>query len=141
MIQVFHHREVQWPFGELEGWDESKYRKVADVNIPDEDYTDVFRLTNNIEHSWIDNKEVIPATENMEFGRGFRSTSVGDIIVLSTGKMLQCASAGWNHIGFMPAEAPPEDSEDVDIDWLSRETCEEYHVMDAGFVDALWRSK
>ena len=55
--------------------------------------------------------------------------------------MLQCASAGWNHIGFMPAEAPPEDSEDVDIDWLSRETCEEYHVMDAGFVDALWRSK
>ena len=142
-IQVFHHREVQYPFGELEGWDESKYQKVADVNIPDEDHTRVFQLTNNIEHSWIDNKEVTPATENMKFGRGFRSTSVGDIIVLSTGKMLQCASAGWNHIGFMAAEEEwaPEVSEDVDIDRLSRETCEEFEVMDAAFVDALWRSK
>ena len=121
------------PFGKLEGWDPHSYQKVADVNIPDEDYADVFRLTNNIEHSWIDNKEVIPATENMQFGRGFRSTSVGDIIVLSTGKMLQCAPTGWDHIGFMPPEYPDDDEvvghpEDADyIDRLSRETCEEYY--------------
>lgn len=128
MIQVFHHRGFN-QFGKLEGWDWSKYQKVADVNISDEDHAQVFRLTNNIEHSWIENEGVTPATENMQLGRGFRSTSVGDIIVLSTGKMLQCVSGGWNLIGFVVV--PVEDEEVADYpedDWtlpLSREECEE----------------
>jgi hypothetical protein len=129
MIQVFQARELQSPFGKLEGWDWSKYRKVADVNITDEDYADTFRLTNNIEHSWIENEEVIPATENMQLGRGFRSTSIGDIIVLSTGKMLQCVSDGWNLIGFVVVPIEGEEADDYPEDtWtlpLSREECEE----------------
>ena len=43
----------------------------------------------------------------MKFGRGFRSTSIGDIIVLSNSQMLQCVDTGWKLIGFMatnPAE-------------------------------------
>ena len=132
MIQVFQAHELQSPFGKLEGWNPYSYQKVADVNIPDEDYAEAYKLTNNIERAWIHNDNVTPATENMRSLRGFRSTSVGDIIILSTGKMLQCAPDGWNLIGFMAV--PIEDEEVVghpdDADYvgpLSRETCEEYY--------------
>ena len=108
MIQVFQSHALQFPFGDLEAWDPGKYQKVADVDIPDDDHADVYRLTQNIEESWIYNDKVIPATENMKFGRGFRSTSIGDIIVLSNSQMLQCVDTGWKLIGFMatnPAES------------------------------------
>ena len=108
MIQVFQSREMQFPFGELEGWDSSKYQKVADVDIPDEDHTDVFRLTQNIEEAWIYNDKVTAATENLQLGRGFRSTSIGDVIVLSNSQMLQCVDTGWKLIGFMAADPREE---------------------------------
>ena len=108
MIQVFQSREMQFPFGELEGWDSSKYQKVADVDIPDEDHSDVFRLTQNIEEAWIYNDKVTAATENLQFGRGFRSTSIGDVIVLSNSQMLQCVDTGWKLIGFMAADPREE---------------------------------
>ena len=107
MIQVFQSHALQFPFGDLEGWDPGKYQKVADVDIPDEDHADVYRLTQNIEEPWIYNDKVTPATENMKFGRGVRSTSIGDIIVLSNSQMLQCVDTGWELIGFMATNPEP----------------------------------
>jgi hypothetical protein len=129
MIQVFQSHELQFPFGKLEGWDPYSYQKVADIDIPDDEYDKAFKLTNNIDRAWIHNDNVTPATENMRSLRGFRSTSVGDIVILSTGKMLQCSPDGWNLIGFMAVPVEDEEVADYPEDtWtlpLSREECEE----------------
>lgn len=70
------------------------FKLVAIIDIPDEEYGDTFRITNHIEASWCDNPEV----RYLE-SKHVRSTSVGDIIELSNGTKLLCASFGWEVYG------------------------------------------
>ena len=53
-----------------------------------------FKLTNNIENAWWYNEEVTP----MFNGGTCRSTSVGDMVLLSSGKKYKCEMAGWSEI-------------------------------------------
>jgi len=103
-IEVFHNNGVGFRFRATggEGWPES-FDKVATVHLPDEQYTDVYRLTNSVEHGWWENTDVEAHTESdafitVEGVRGTRSTSVGDIIVLSDGRVLECAPLGWTEV-------------------------------------------
>ncbi len=103
-IEVFHKndRYSRFTADGGEGWPE-KFDKVATVDLPDEQYADVYRLTNSIEHGWWKNQGVTAHTESDAFidvdgVRGTRSTSCGDIIVLSDGRVLECASVGWDEV-------------------------------------------
>jgi len=51
-----------------------------------------FRLTNSIDTPWIDNKEVITIKKNL------RSTSVGDVIIATSGKPFIVASCGFEEL-------------------------------------------
>ena len=73
------------------------YEEVALVNVPDDDLERAYYLTNNIDHSWFLNHECFPTDEVRERG-GCRSTSIGDVLVLSDGRALLCASCGWREI-------------------------------------------
>jgi hypothetical protein len=53
---------------------------------------EVFRLTNHIDCPWTDNEKVEP------IGNQHRSTSVGDLVRLSTGKWYVCAMIGWKEV-------------------------------------------
>ncbi len=103
-IQVFHKNDRNSRFTADGGasWPE-KFDKVATVDLPDERHADVFGLTNSIERGWWENEGVTAHTESDAFRtvegvRGTRSTSVGDVIVLSDGRVLECASFGWDPI-------------------------------------------
>ena len=77
-------------------WLSEGYKKVATVDVIPEGYTEedyAYYVTNTIEHRWVDNKGVTP------IGRDHRSTSVGDIIKCTDGKVLLCAPLGWEIIG------------------------------------------
>ena len=67
------------------------YTKVAEVEC--ETMGEVFMLTNNIEHSWTENPEVVTDVESA------RSTSVGDIVMFkdNDGTLWAyiCAPIGW----------------------------------------------
>ncbi len=76
------------------------YHHVADVEIADANHADVFYLTNSVDGPWWENEPVTPNFDSPAFfevkGRkGTRSTSVGDVILLSDGRWLRCASVGW----------------------------------------------
>ena len=75
----------------------SGYRKVATVDVPDDQLGLVFRHTNTIEYSWYgpERPEIVTISEFVEKQGGARSTSVGDVIALSDGRLKLCASAGW----------------------------------------------
>ena len=98
MIQVHHADEPTFGLNPQPVWPEG-YSHVADVDVADEHYADVFRLTNHIERSWQENAAVTPVGEAVE---GARSTSVGDIIVLADGKVLRCARVGWKEVSDAP---------------------------------------
>ena len=138
MIAVWQSIELQFPFGELEGFDTDKYVKVADVDIEDADHARVFELTNNITHAWTENPEVAVADSVVERG-GCRSTSVGDVIILSDGKILQCMSSGWDVIGFAAVEVPHPVT-DREIDELARETCEEAYDDEYDEDQEIWEN-
>jgi hypothetical protein len=93
MIKVYHNADfldVAFMFGN-EGWaSKAQLTHVANVDIPDEQYGDAFRLTNHIDRSWQENAEVEALTDRA------RSTSVGDVIELSDGRMMICRSVGWD---------------------------------------------
>jgi len=94
-IAVFHATRPTFGFGE----EPTEFVHVADVDIPDADYPRVFELTNTIERYWWENALVTSTFA----GEGCRSTSVGDRIRLSDGRVLRCASFGWEEV---EAEAP-----------------------------------
>jgi len=118
MIEVFHKNDRYTRFTADGGasWPE-KFDKVATVDLPDESYADVFRLTNSIEGGWWDNAGVTAHTESEAFFeveehpgvKGTRSTSVGDIIVLSDGRVMECASFGWDLIDDGVPDVLPDD--------------------------------
>lgn len=55
-----------------------------------------FQQTNHIDRSWWENKDVTCLRES-------RSTSVGDVVVLSSDRAFRCESSGWS-----PVESAPE---------------------------------
>ena len=101
MISVFH--AVNPKFSISSGAEDSTYVHVADVDVTDSEHAAAFELTNTIDNYWWDNPSVTanfesPAFREMNGMKGTRSTSVGDVIVLSDGSALQCASFGWESI-------------------------------------------
>ena len=92
MVRVYHNRrfleDPHAPFVPL------NFIHVADVDIPEEDYGDAFRLTNHIDEDWWNNKEVSPQDRDPEY----RSTSVGDVVELESGKKFRCLPIGWSEI-------------------------------------------
>ena len=85
MIDVFHDLN---PVFRVDPYTLSKFQsaavrhlyfvKVATVDV--EDLEEAFRLTNNIDHSWLSNAKVEPTPVIVGKG-GCRSTSVGDVLV------------------------------------------------------------
>ena len=69
-------------------FNDKNFEHVATVEC--EDLEDVFALTNHIEHNWTTNKEVI-----WKKSERVRSTSVGDVIIDSTGKKFAVAVTGY----------------------------------------------
>lgn len=66
------------------------FDKVAEV-ICDE-LSDTFRITNHIDRSWQENEEVVFSVKSA------RSTSVGDIVIDSTGQVFLCDHSGWKRV-------------------------------------------
>jgi len=68
------------------------YQLVAIV--AGEDVETAFRLTNHMDEAWWGNSGVtlIGKPEH-------RSTSVGDVVCMSDGRVLRCENAGWAEIG------------------------------------------
>ena len=111
MIQVHHSKKFHGGIGPDPAWP-AEYHHVANVDIADADYAEAFRLTNTIESYWWDNQGVYPQYDSPAFResngiRGTRSTSVGDVIVLSDGRVMRCASVGW-------VSLPPLNREDTE---------------------------
>jgi hypothetical protein len=94
-IAVFHAARPTFGVGP----EPEEFVHVADVDVSDEDYPEVFRLTNTIDHYWWENAQVTSTFA----GEGCRSTSVGDRIRLSDGRVLRCASFGWEEVETSPA--------------------------------------
>jgi len=100
MIRVYHALKPSFGFGPRLSFPE-EFKHVADVAIPDEEYPQAFELTNSIHCPWWENSLVSPILENFQEHdgvRGERSTSVGDVIVLSDGRAMRCAMVGWESI-------------------------------------------
>ena len=88
------------------------FHHVATVDIADEDKHMVFELTNSglnydflppKPHGWWENEGVTAHTHSPAFRehngvKGTRSTSVGDRIRLSDGRVFRCASVGWQEM-------------------------------------------
>jgi hypothetical protein len=90
MIAVFHAKKPTFGFGPAGNFP-GDFNHVADVDLPDEAHSDVFRLTNHIDQPWWENPRVELITES-------RSTSVGDMIRLSDGRLLLCKNFGWSEV-------------------------------------------
>jgi len=92
MVRVYHNRrflkEPNAPFVPL------NFIHVADINIPEDNWEDAFRLTNHIDEDWWNNKEVSPQDRDPKY----RSTSVGDVVELESGKKFRCLPIGWSEI-------------------------------------------
>lgn len=83
-------QQAKWP---------DSYRLVA---IVDEAHSvdDAFRLTNTIDEFWWKNEDVIafsPLHVAASGERGWRSTSVGDVIEFR-GEFFKCKDSGWERI-------------------------------------------
>ena len=69
-----------------------EYSHVATVDS--EDLNQVFQLTNSVTKPWWENEGV----EKEFIGDGCRSTSVGDVVVLSNGDHYRCDPIGWTKL-------------------------------------------
>jgi len=102
MIEVYHAITPRWDTGgPVDPSDPTEFALVATVDVPDDRLGEVFRLTNSIDCGWWENEGVTAHTEASTFReykgvRGTRSTSVGDLIILSDGRVLRCAPFGWD---------------------------------------------
>tara|TARA_R110001592_G_scaffold105131_3_gene295668 strand:- start:1225 stop:1599 length:375 start_codon:yes stop_codon:yes gene_type:complete len=70
---------------------------VAIVNLPDWQYKLTFELTNSIEHAWWKNDRVQPIFLGAHQNAGCRSTSVGDRVMLSDGRVMEVMPFGWQY--------------------------------------------
>ena len=102
-IRVYHSVKPTWGFGTHPTFPH-EFAHVATVDVPDAMNFEVFRLTNSIDCGWWENEKVTAHTEASTFRclpggvKGTRSTSVGDLIILSDGRILRCAHCGWEDI-------------------------------------------
>ena len=103
-IKVFHGKDFRAMsderFGEITLNFPEDFHHVATVDIADEDKHMVFEATNSIHCGWWENEGVTahfdsPAFREVEGRKGTRSTSVGDRIQLSDGRVFRCAPVGW----------------------------------------------
>lgn len=106
-IEVFHGKDFRAmsdeQFGETKLNFPNDFHHVATVDIEDADKHMVFELTNSINHGWWENEGVTAHTDSPAFRehngvKGARSTSVGDRIRLSDGRVFRCASVGWQEM-------------------------------------------
>ena len=75
MITIYHATEFMN--------NEKPYKKVASVKTVS--LQQAFRLTNNIDESWVDNLDVKLECELPKGKDGFRSTSSGDVMIIDEG--------------------------------------------------------
>tara|TARA_R110000787_G_scaffold281108_1_gene392230 strand:+ start:379 stop:807 length:429 start_codon:yes stop_codon:yes gene_type:complete len=75
MITIYHATEFMN--------NEKPYKKVASVETVS--LQQAFRLTNNIDESWVDNSDVKLECELPEGKNGLRSTSSGDVMIIDEG--------------------------------------------------------
>ena len=102
-IRVYHAIRPTFGFGDSTTPRPEEFAHVATVDVSDDLHHEVFRLTNSIESYWWENEGVTAHTDASTFRevngiKGARSTSVGDLIVLSDGRILRCANFGWDDI-------------------------------------------
>ena len=78
---------------------------VAVVDIPDWAYERTFRLTNSIDSAWWSyeaNRQFPDRVQPIFLGAhqwsGCRSTSVGDRVMLSDGRVMEVRGAGWREV-------------------------------------------
>lgn len=72
-----------------------EYTKIATVNCDNLD--DAFRVTNTIESAWWMNPEVAETFFGPD-SKGYRSFSVGDVMVNEEGQAFRCEMAGWKEL-------------------------------------------
>jgi len=98
MIKVWHRRAPTFDEDKGEAtraWMAGGYECVATVTSPPTEWSGheeeewAFFRTNSIDKLWTDNDGVAPVR------REIRSTSVGDIVERSDGRLMLCAFAGW----------------------------------------------
>jgi len=105
-IEVFHGKDFRAMSDERFGGPAlnfpEDFHHVATLDMDDATALTgkAFLLTNTIEHGWWENEGVTAHTESPAFRehagvRGTRSTSVGDRIRLSDGRVFRCAPVGW----------------------------------------------
>ena len=103
-IAVYH--QTRDSFGSNPNFPED-FHHVADVEVEDHEIERAFELTNSISGKWWENEGVIPNFDSPAFfklsgEKGCRSSSVNDVFVLSSGKILRCMGSGWK---WLPDEA------------------------------------
>ena len=93
-VSVYHAHNPS--FGRYDSPFNSKtYKLVALVDVP-EGHSErdwAYQHTNHIDCPWWENEGVTLVVEPKQ-----RSTSVGDVVVLSRGQILRCANFGWDEI-------------------------------------------
>ena len=109
-IQVFHGKDWRSMqderFGDITLNFPEDFHHVATVDLADEDMHKVFEATNSIQHGWWKNSHVVAHFDSPAFFeveehpgvKGTRSTSVGDRIRLSDGRVFKCAPVGWDEV-------------------------------------------
>ena len=109
-IQVFHGKDwramSEERFGGAALNFPDDFHHVATGDIDDADMAQVFPLTNTITHGWWKNEGVTAHFDSPAFFeveerpgvKGTRSTSVGDRIRLSDGRVFKCAPFGWDEV-------------------------------------------
>ena len=84
---------------------------VALVDLPDDQYELTFELTNSIECPWWNGEpegRVQPMFMGAHRELGCRSTSVGDRVMLSDGRVMEVMPFGWKEV---------EAENDTDVYW------------------------
>jgi hypothetical protein len=86
-------------------FNKANYTLVALVDVPP-DYSEhnwAYQVTNHIDQPWWENEGVTLIVEPKQ-----RSTSVGDVVVRSDGKILLCVTCGWEEIEVRNFKTAPE---------------------------------
>jgi hypothetical protein len=112
MIKVFHKksfrelmkndRDFEGQMAMLKARENATWPKDYDhvATVDTEDKERAFELTNSIDKAWQFNSGVTCPSGRWRVG--YRSTSVGDVIVMPDGAALLCAGCGWDPLNESP---------------------------------------
>jgi len=95
MIVVFHRTNTR---DEADEYRVKHFDPVALVDLPDDQYERTFFLTNTIDGPWWRNDLVWPMFMGAHQSAGCRSTSVGDRVMLSDGRIMEVMPFGWKEV-------------------------------------------